>query len=248
MRADPMLSKGLTALSRLSRRFARRWSTERGGGVAVMFALSIPVVTALGLVAVDFHRAAGVKLQLQDALDAATLATARSSAMDNTAAFTKGDQVLKANLKGFSQTALVTDSFTITNGVVSATAHVTVTPLIANLFLGGPMTVGATSEAVRANKKLEIALVLDNTGSMSQNNKLTNLITAANDLVDTMSAAAGRLTDPTAIKISLVPFSMTVRVGSTYRLATWVDQTGISPINDEILPRLRASITPTASP
>ena len=62
--------------------------------------------------------------------------------------------------------------------------------------------------------------------------KLTNLDRGAN-FVNTLSAAAAYNTDPNAVKISLVPFSQTVRVGST-TATTWIDQTGASPINDEI--------------
>jgi len=64
--------------------------------------------------------------------------------------------------------------------------------------------------------KLEVAMVLDNTGSMA-GTKLSTLKTAASNFVDTLSSAAARSADPDAVKIGLVPFSMTVKVGSGYQ-------------------------------
>jgi hypothetical protein len=80
------------------------------------------------------------------------------------------------------------------------------------------MTIGASSEILRGQDRLEIALVLDNTGSMVMNgsSKLATLKTEAKKLVDKLAVAAAQNTDPTAVKIALVPFSNTVRVqGST---------------------------------
>ncbi|MDB5446097.1 MAG: hypothetical protein JWQ97_1414, partial [Phenylobacterium sp.] len=67
-----------------------------------------------------------------------------------------------------------------------------------------------------------------------QSSKISLLRTAAANFVDTMANAAAQSTTPNSVKISLVPFSNTVKVGSTYGGATWIDQAGASPINDEI--------------
>ena len=53
--------------------------------------------------------------------------------------------------------------------------------------------------------KVEVALVLDNTGSMSYSlgsqTKIVALRSAATGLVDTLAAAAARSADPNAVKI-----------------------------------------------
>jgi Flp pilus assembly protein TadG len=224
----------LRGINRKASRFFERFRSKEDGNVALIFAFSMIPISILALGAVDLHRASTIKMQLQDALDAATLAAARSTASTQAAIQTVGDKAFKANLKTFPQATLVSDVFTLqTDGKVTATAQVSVKPLVANMFLGDAMKVGATTEVVRANNKLEIALVLDNTGSMA-GSKLTNTKTAANGLIDTLSAAAARSVDPEAVKISLVPFSMTVRVGATYKTSTWMDQAGTSPINNGI--------------
>ncbi len=234
MNAGQSPYRGPKVLGPKTKRFLRRFATRRGN-ISVIFALSMIPLSMLGLAAIDFHRASSVKMQLQDALDAATLAAARSSGTTTPAIQTTGDQVLRANLDTFSQTSLTSDTFTLnSDGTVASSATVDVKPLIANLFLGSDMTVNASTSVVRQNNRIELALVLDNTGSMSQNGKLGYLQTAANNLIDTLTAAQNRSVDPTAVKMSLVPFSMTVRVGSTYQSQTWMDQTGQSPINDQI--------------
>jgi Flp pilus assembly protein TadG len=239
------LTSTVKVLDRKARRFLRRFQSRRGN-VAMLFALTIPVAVAASLSAVDLHRATSVRLQLQDALDAATLAAARSTATTTAQVQTIGDNTLKANLKTFTNTSLISDTFTLnTDGTVVSSAKVDVKPMIANLFLGSDMTVGVKTQVVRQNYKLEVALVLDNTGSMASDNKLVNAKTAANSLIDMLAAGAARSTDPNAVRISLVPFSSTVKVGATYKSATWIDQNGASPINDLIF-TTAGSATPTA--
>jgi hypothetical protein len=58
---------------------------------------------------------------------------------------------------------------------------------------------------------------------------------AAKDFVTKLEEVAGKAVEPNSVKISLVPFSNTVRIDSTtYRYSMWIDQTGTSPINDQI--------------
>ena len=96
----------------------------RRGNISVIFALSLIPLSMLGLAAIDFHRASSVKLQLQDALDAATLAAARSTATTTPAIQTIGDQVLRANLDTFSSASLSTDTFTLnSDGSVALDRH-----------------------------------------------------------------------------------------------------------------------------
>ena len=52
-------------------------------------------------------------------------------------------------------------------------------------------------------KKLELALALDNTGSMGQSGKITQLKTAAKNLLTTLKAAAKQ---PGDVKVSIIPF------------------------------------------
>ena len=82
------------------------------------------------------------------------------------------------------------------------------------------IAINATSEVLWGVKKLELALALDNTGSMSSNNKMTELKKAAHGLLDTLKKAAKKDGD---IKIAIIPFDTTVNLGTSYKNEPWFD-------------------------
>ncbi len=220
--------------ARRGKRFLGRFLAGRDGGTAVVFALALIPLALVTLTAIDFHRASTVKSALQDAVDAASLAAARSAATSAGEIQVIGFRALQSNLKSYPDTKLTKATFVLSeDGKVTGSADMAVTPLVANMFLGGPIVVGAEADVVRSNDKLEIVLVLDNTGSMA-GTKIATLRTAAANLVDTLSQAAASNTEPDALKIGLVPFSMTVRVGSQYRNANWIDGSARSSTHDQI--------------
>ena len=221
-------------MHRKAKRFLKRFRLSREGGVAMIFGLSFIPLSMLTLTAIDFHRASTVRNTLQDALDAASLAAARSDSTNAATIQSIGYNALVANMTNFPDATVTHATFLLdSNGTVTGDAEAQVSPLVSHMFIGGPIEVGAESEVVRANDKLEIALVLDNTGSM-QGTKIATLRTAAANLVDDLKEAASKNPDPDAIKISLVPFSMTVRVGSTYQNANWIDNNAVSPQHSSI--------------
>lgn len=212
----------------------RRLRSDTHGNVAVITALSLAPLMLASLGALDIARATAAKLELQDALDAAALATAKSTLNDPNILQQTGDRIFHQNLAFDADVALRSDTFTFgEGGTVVATAAAAVRPLIIGFITGGDLQIGAHTEVKRAGYELEIALVLDNTGSMA-GTKIANLKTAASNFIDSMAQAAAQTTDPNAVKISLVPFSQTVRVGAQYAAAAWIDQNGSSPINNEI--------------
>ena len=60
-------------------------------------------------------------------------------------------------------------------------------------------------------KKLNLALALDNTGSMASSNKMTELKKAAHNLLNTLKKAEKT---PGDVKVSIVPFAVDVNVGT----------------------------------
>ncbi|WP_375459265.1 hypothetical protein [uncultured Enterovirga sp.] len=79
--------------------------------------------------------------------------------------------------------------------------------------------VSSSAEAMFGDNKVELALVLDNTGSMSELKKLETLKEAAHRFIDGLQANS---TQPGALKIALVPFDTNVNLGSL-RTSSWVD-------------------------
>lgn len=222
-----------------TRLLARRFRADQRGNVAMLTTLAIVPLTIASMGAVDLTHGMAARVELQDALDAAALAAGRSGATDNATLQSTGQRLLQQNLADASDLTLTASSFKLgDSGQVVASATVTYASTFAALS-GHPGEASASTEVTRANSLLEIALVLDNTGSMSQSlgsgdSKISLLRTAAANFVDTMAAAAKSSSVSDSIKISLVPFSNTVKVGSTYKTATWLDQNGVASINNQI--------------
>jgi hypothetical protein len=87
------------------------------------------------------------------------------------------------------------------------------------------MRYSATSSASRGStaewdiKKLNLALVLDNTGAMGSSGKMDALKASAHNLLTTLQAAA---TNPGDVKVSIVPFATDVNVGPANVSASWI--------------------------
>jgi len=108
----------------------------RRGNVAMMFALALPVLVMVSFGAIDIHQASKVKANLQDALDAAALAAARSKYTDDVNLNRVGMAALKANMPAYFQDGTGdTASFTLEGNKIVADANVNVKVLVANIVL-----------------------------------------------------------------------------------------------------------------
>jgi hypothetical protein len=95
------------------------------------------------------------------------------------------------------------------------------------------ITLTAKSTVQRAMRPIEIAFVLDTTGSMA--NDMSALKTAANKMLSTLYSDSGTSKNMASpfIRVSLVPFSATVRLdpaGADFNMA-WFDTTGVNPLS-----------------
>ena len=187
--------------------FLRGFREDRGA-VAVQFALLLVpmIITVFG--ALDVSRASGEKMRLQDALDAATLAAARSSETTDAGLQAVGEKVLAADLAA-TQAVLTSSSFKLMGTRVVATARASMATVVANLWMDGDMTIGADSEVTRSSNNIEVALALDVTGSMS-GQKIADLKAAAKDLVDLVVQDQQ---SPYYTKLAVVPYAAAVNLG-----------------------------------
>ena len=212
-----------------------RFCHDREGSIAVTFAMMLIPMVAVTALAVDISQAYLVRSRLAHAIDAAGLAMASS---------TGTDAELKARLDAFlianypdNALGMKTSVNTMTIGEkteVTATASVDTT--FGRVVGINKIDVSVSNEIVREVTGLEVALVLDNTGSMKDGTKMADLKRAAKSLVDKLAATAQRSSTPDAVRLALIPYTMTVNVGSyTYNNApSWIDKNGVSPINNEI--------------
>jgi Flp pilus assembly protein TadG len=205
----------------------RRWTErltaffkDRRGNVALIFGLSLPVMVLMTVGGVDIHRASTVRVNLQDALDASALAAARSPYTQAADIQRVGMDTLKANLTNYPNIILREDKTTFVlndDQVVVAKGSVDVKTLVANIFLppygqfmDDYLPVGAYSEVNRSSRNIEVALVLDITGSMA-GDRIADLKAAARDLVDLVVQP---VQTPWYSKVALVPYSNSVNPGS----------------------------------
>ena len=238
-----------------SRAVLRRLIQRREGNVAILFGLAaIPVVIAAGM-ALDTARAYMVKTRLGSALDAAALAVGSQSNQPQATLTTDLENYFYNNYcktvpSGTTVTACastiagetnvsVTPTTSITAATVSYTASATVPMTFMNLVGVSQVTLTVSAQTTKF-PGMEIAVVLDNTGSMLCNgaaqgpfyspcgpttsdtacatpganpSRICTLIPAAQQFVTTIKNA---ITGPESVYMSIVPYVTTVNVGTAF--------------------------------
>jgi Flp pilus assembly protein TadG len=191
--------------------FLIRLLRAREGAVAVFVAGAIvPLVAAVGI-SVDASRGYLLRSRMGQALDAAALAGGRQMFSPNR----DGDvrMFFAANFPAGFMGATVTGP---TIAVDANSENITLTasasmPTSFMRVLGyDAITVSSRTVVHRANRGMELVLVMDNTGSMSGNNKINAMKSAATDLVNILFGS--RETIPN-FWIGLVPYVATVNIG-----------------------------------
>ncbi|MBP6013881.1 MAG: pilus assembly protein [Alphaproteobacteria bacterium] len=207
--------------------FAGRFGGAKSGNVAMMYGLLlIPTIAAVGS-AIDLTRAMVVKMRLGEALDAAGLAVGGTVGLSDAEMTAKAQKFFYANYPTEELGTVMSLSVTSTgqnNNLVSVGGIARVETAFMGLFGIDHLDVNVGVQVTRESKGLEIALVLDNTGSMASNGKIAALKTATNELIEILF---GDQVTPTHLKMSLVPFSQTVKVDTTQFLNNgWMDTAG----------------------
>ncbi|MBI1384123.1 MAG: VWA domain-containing protein [Rhizobiales bacterium] len=197
---------------------ARGWSDRRGN--VAMMAAGVIVAIAVGAGAmIDYGRSYQVRTALQSALDAAIVASALAASgdQDESEAHVRAGLVSNwKNSQGTSTPNLV--EYSENDGVLFAAATVEVPASFLGIAGIDTVPVRVETRVQVGLGKMEIALVLDNTGSMS-GSKLAELDDAATDLVNTLMRGG----NDDAVKIAVVPFANYVNVGLANRNASWID-------------------------
>jgi Flp pilus assembly protein TadG len=211
----------------------RRFHTDRKGGIAPILALGlVPLVGAVGA-AVDYSRANAVRTSMQAALDSTALMLSKDAKnLSSDQLKTKATAYFTAlfNRSEATNVAITEQINTIDVGSysLSVTASAKLDTMFWRVMGQTQFDITATGEVVWGIKKLNLALALDNTGSMAQSGKMTALKTAAHNLLTTLQGAA---TTPGDIQVSIVPFATDVNVGTANVDANWVDWTDWNAAN-----------------
>jgi Flp pilus assembly protein TadG len=213
----------MNSLSQRVYRSLRAFRRSRRGNVTMTFALAtIPMIAAVGS-AVDYSRANSARTAMQAALDSTALILSKDAQTLTTDQLNaKAQTVFLANFhRAEAKDIVVTPTFT-SPAPGSFELQITAKALVPTTFTGiwqPTMAIGSTAQAVWGMKRLELALALDNTGSMSSSQKMAQLKLAAKDLLKTLQNAAKK---PEDVKVSIVPFATDVNVGTGNVNATWI--------------------------
>ncbi|MBI5264873.1 MAG: TadE/TadG family protein [Bradyrhizobium sp.] len=198
-----------------------RFASAEHGNIAVIFAIAlIPVLTLIGA-AIDYSRAVRARTSMQSALDSAALMVAKDL---NAGTITEADIESKARLyfqglyvpkDAIYSTADIRATYTAkddkgaSNIVMNASGYIYTEFMKLTGFQTMEFSTKSTSKW--GDTRLRVALALDTTGSMSSDEKMPNLKSAAKTMVDQLSNLNHTTGD---VYISLIPFSRDVNIGS----------------------------------
>ena len=192
---------------------------EQKGSVSSIIGLSlVPIVLALGL-AVDGSLAFGTHNKLQSAVDAAALASARASSSEDGDVEADARMFFNANFPDDYLGGRVTDfdaRFNEDTGEVTIDAEVEIPTSFMKLAGFSTVPIAVSSTAQQQLSGLELAMVLDVTGSMrfadpSGGTKIQALIDASETLLDVIYGDNDTVDD---VSISVVPYNTEVNLGS----------------------------------
>jgi Flp pilus assembly protein TadG len=204
------------------RKLLGRFAKETGGAFAVVTAVLGIVLVALAGATVDFVQWQHMRNVAQSVADSASLAAATSSA--------EQDQEILDIAQGLLTSAAGGEGLAVTNATYndeSRLVQVRINGAYPTVFVSlvgvGELPVNVVSVAERASPgSLEVALVLDNTWSMSDDDatgvtKIAALKSAASKLITTLFAGSSG-----GISASLVPYANYVNVGTENRYQPWI--------------------------
>jgi hypothetical protein len=206
----------------------RAFAGAREGNVAMLWALMGSVLVGLVGLTVDFTRAQAIRVQMQNAADGAALVAERSSNLTLEQRETRARAFFDAEMGTLSLEAEF-HVFELDDGGHRVTARLPMPLSLAAVIRDEDWFIRVQSEAqASASPPIEVALVLDNTGSMS--NDMDTLRDAAEDLADFLLRIDGD-----TVSVSLVPFVAQVNIGNEDAHLSWMDTEGVNPHHGEFM-------------
>jgi len=208
---------------------AGRFAGANQGNIAVLFGIAaVPILTFVGA-AIDYSRANSARTAMQAALDSTALMLAKDLA-DGTIKASDIDAKAQAYftaLYTYNDAKSVTVSATYTASTSKgSTIQVNGSGNVTTSFMkvaGFPnVNFNTSSTTAWGNVRMRVALVLDVTGSMNDDGKMTAMKPAAKALIDQIGALAK---NPGDVYISVVPFAKDVNVGASNYNQSWINWT-----------------------
>jgi Flp pilus assembly protein TadG len=218
---------GVSIFSRV-RTAAGRFAGADQGNIAVIFAIAaVPIISFVGA-AIDYSRANAARSSMQSALDSTALMLSK----DLSSGIITPSQVSATAQNYFSalytntdaKSVTVSAAYTAASAGTAAKIKIDGTANVTTDFLkvaGFPkLDFNSSSTTTWGTQRLRVALVLDVTGSMNDDGKMTAMKPAAKSLIDKLAALAAI---PGDVYISIIPFAKDVNVGAANFNQTWIN-------------------------
>ncbi len=213
-------------MSSSRQKFLSRFRSNQRGAVAIVFALTIVTLVSAGGLAVDYARAYSVAGKLRSAADSAALAGAKMldvKNMSNVQIKSATDAYFQAQIKTIAHGAVTATPLEIqidrTQSTVTVSSDISVLTMFGGVVSIPSLDFSVDSTVVYKVKRVELAMVLDVTGSMTSGGRLDAMKTSAKNIIDTLvNETTGKNN-----KIALVPYSASVNVGSYRHVASGGD-------------------------
>ncbi len=192
----------------------KKYIRQTTAAIAVMFAVMAPVVIGSAGMALDFAHAYLVQQRLAQAIDAAALAAA-ASATDPVAIEQKVRDFFHANYPE-DELGLTFEPVVVINGdEIQVTGSAQYMTFFLSVIGIREIQIEASVTVQREVQGLEVVMVLDNTGSMATENAqgIPNIDALKEASVGFITTLFDHTDNPNTIKIGLVPYSNSVRVG-----------------------------------
>lgn len=212
-----------------------KFRRDEDGAFLIMFGVMAIVLVALSGSVVDYVIIEQTRNRAQVALDAAALSLQPSIYTDTDAELVQKAEALLNQQIANNRIAVVMEEISTDDddGSLYLRARLTIPTTFMSLLGFHEVRPVIISEATRKKLFLEVAMVLDNSGSMGQSNRMTNLKAAAKNATDILyeykdpnDGGDGSISDSTFI--SIVPFNYWVNIGTGNINAWWLDQNGLS--------------------
>lgn len=219
-------TKQVTGLCARLRAWCAAGRRDERGAAAVFFAVGLLLLAPATMGLVDIYMITTQRGQLQEALDTATLYAARADTASADEIQAIGEGVLRANLKLPDGQEITKAEFKLDAEGVKVTGDAAIEPPEVGPRLWDQADIQAHSEVLRNSNNIEVALVLDTTGSMA--NYMGSLRSAAKELVELVVKPIEEQ-EKFYTKVALVPYAAGVNVGG-YADAVRGQLVGATPI------------------
>jgi Flp pilus assembly protein TadG len=204
-------------------RLARAFARDERGVFAVIFALMAVALVAVGGASVDYIVWMNARTEAQEAADTAALGASASRAVTQKQIEDIARGLVEGQTAKWGTLALQSATLDTVNKRVTTNVTGSVNTYFVGLVGVPTLPVSATSVAERAtNGKLELAMVLDNTWSMSGDDgsgstKIQSLKAASHSLLSALWKD-----DNQNIRAGVVPYAEYVNVGLANRTQPWI--------------------------